>query len=134
MAKIDEILLTDLKHDRDLVKKDGSGDLASISGLENIRQALLRRLVTEPGSIVHRPDYGVGIKRFQNAPATMATKSALALKIDEQFARDFRVEKVLGVSFQSDDYQPHRVTISVRVKLVGYGEAKMQFIPFDEVP
>jgi hypothetical protein len=127
MALLNEILLTDIMHKSDFVKKDDGGDLMAISGLENVKEALLRRLITEPGSLIHRPSYGVGIKRFLNAPGTLATRQALALRIGEQFPRDPRVESVLGVSMMSDDLQPDRVTIVVRVKLVGYGEQEFGF-------
>jgi phage baseplate assembly protein W len=133
MANITEVLKTDLYHDRDLVKTEIGGDIQTLSGLENMKAALLRRLMTEPGTVIHRPLYGVGMKQFQNASMTLSNQRAIALKINEQFIRDERVEKVLGVSINSSDTRPELLTIVVRVKLVGYEEQELSFTPFNKV-
>jgi hypothetical protein len=74
----------------------------------------------------------VGIKDYQNAPATLDTKRKLALEIQEQFLRDVRVESVDGVTMETDDFSPEKTTIKVTVSLVGYGETEMEFQPFGE--
>lgn len=134
MARLNEILFTDVLHRSDLVKKSDAGDLDQVSGLENLKLALFRRLLTEPGTLIHRPDYGVGIKRWQNAPATLASKRSLASAITDQFQRDSRVESVVGVRVIDNDREPDKFTIVVRVKVIGYGEQTLEFIPFGEVP
>ncbi len=137
MADITETLLTDIKFKKDTVRRTDVGhlgDIDTISGLENLKDALFRRLVTVPGSVVHRPEYGVGLPQFQNAPNTVATRKAIALRIGEQFAEDVRVEEVTAVDFESGDLTPETLKITVKVKVVGYGETEMTFIPFGEVP
>jgi phage baseplate assembly protein W len=134
MSSLDELLLTDIKHSSDFMQASGSGDISLVSGLDNVTDALLRRLVTEPGAFIHRPEYGVGIKRFQNAPGTLATKRELATRITKNFESDPRVESVLGVTVINDDYTPEKFTIIVRVKIIGYGERAMTFTPFGELP
>ena len=132
MANITEILLTDIEHDKDFVRIAGEGDLQLISGLKNMKAALLRRLVTSPGALVHRPEYGVGIKDFQNAPNTLETRRSLALRIRDNFLRDSRVEEVSGVQVIFDDNSPQIVTIIARVKIIGFSEQEFSFIPFGE--
>lgn len=132
MATIEEILLTDIEHDQDFVREDGTGDLQTISGLENVRQALLRRLMTVPGSLAHRPEYGVGIKLFQNKPFTLEFQRQIANRISEQFVRDTRVEKVSQVAILPDSNNPSMVKIIVSVKIKGYGDAEFNFVPFGE--
>jgi phage baseplate assembly protein W len=131
MADIEEIYLTDIKHEDDF-ERNSSGNLELISGLDNVKAALFRRLITSKGTIIHRPEYGVGIKDYQNAPATLDTKRKLALEIQEQFLRDVRVESVDGVTMETDDFSPEKTTIKVTVSLVGYGETEMEFQPFGE--
>jgi hypothetical protein len=131
MATIEETLGTDLAHISDL-KKSATGDLDKLSGLANVEAALFHRLITEPGTLIHRPNYGVGIKQYQNGPNTLSSQRQLALRIQEQFIQDDRVEAVLGVSVKSEDTSPHKVILTVRVKIVGYGEAALQFTPFGE--
>lgn len=131
MASIEETLKTDLVHAGDLMKT-ATGDLDVLSGLDNVKSALMHRLITEPGTLVYRPDYGVGIKGFQNAPNSLSMQRQLALRISEQFTKDPRVESVLGVGVRSEDATPQTVTIVVRVKIVGYGESELKFTPFGE--
>lgn len=131
MATIEEILQNDIAHSADFIVSS-TGDIDTISGLANIKQALFHRLLTSPATLIHRPNYGVGIKDYQNAPATLATKQKLALRIQEQFEQDDRVEEVTGVSVNFDAQDPSKTVILVRVKVAGYDESSLNFIPFGE--
>lgn len=129
MALIEERYLKDIAHKKDLVRAN-NGDLDTIEGTRNLQQALLRRLITTPGSLVHRPEYGVGIKDFQNAPNNLDNQRALALRIKDQFERDFRVESVEGMRFNADDDFPDNVKIFIRIRALGLGEVELPFTPF----
>lgn len=126
---IEETYLRDLVHKKDLLA-DADGDLQDITGLNNLSQALYHRLVTQPGSLIHRPDYGVGIKSFLNSINSLDNQRRLANRIDEQFRRDFRVEEVSGVKFTVDDEYPDRIKVFVRIKAIGYDEVELKFTPF----
>lgn len=132
MALIDESLFRDLAHKGDLLAAP-NGDIQTISGLKNIKDALFRRLKTQPGSLVHRPDYGVGIKDFQNAPNSLPNQQRLALRVKEQFELDSRVAEVVGLKVTVDDDTPEKTIIFVRIDIEGFGETEMDFIPFGEV-
>jgi len=129
MANIDEFLGTDIAHASDLVVS-ASGDLSTITGLANVKMALFHRLITNPGALAHRPEYGVGIKNYQNAINTLASQQQIAARIQEQFELDPRVEGVKGVAVDYDELNPSLVKFTVRVKIVGYGETAMTFTPF----
>lgn len=131
MSSIDEFLKTDLAFKKDLVPT-ASGDLDVISGMENVKEALFRRLITTPGTLIHRPEYGVNVKQFQGALNSLENQRKLAMSIQEQFEQDERVEKVLGVSIDSKNKTPDMVIVNVRVKIVGYGEASFGFVPFGD--
>ncbi len=131
MASIEEVLLTDLAHKKDFVKTAG-GDFATISGMANLRDALFARLVTEPGSLVHRPEYGVGIKQYQNTLNKLSTQRKLAERIESNFSRDPRVESVDGVLIDYDERNPSLVKIKVRIKVIGFDSVTMDFVPFSE--
>lgn len=133
MAKILDVLFTDLKHQDDFFRKGTTGDLDTMNGLENITQALFRRLVSSPGSLVHRPDYGVGAKNFQNAVARLETKREFALRIRDNFERDSRVLEVAGVRFETTDDAPEKTVVIVRITIVGFDEPNtFKFKPFQE--
>jgi phage baseplate assembly protein W len=129
LALLEERLLRDLAHKKDLVRT-AAGDLDTIAGLRNLKEAMLRRLVTQPGSLVHRPDYGVGLKDYVNSVNTLAGQESLALRIKEQFERDDRIESVESMSFDVQDELPDRLTIFVKVNIRGFQEAQFEFVPF----
>lgn len=131
VGRLEEIYGTDIKFDGDLVATEG-GDLDTISGLENYKSALLRRWTTSPNSYVHIPKYGAGLLEFMNAPATLDTKRLIAKRIEEQALRDNRTEKVLGVTFLTEDLTPEKTIIGVRIKPKGYAELEIKFNPFNE--
>jgi hypothetical protein len=131
MATLDEVMQTDIAFTNDF-GVGATGDIDTIAGLANLKQALFNRLTTEQGSLIHRATYGVGVRQWQNAPATLASKRSLALRIQEQFLLDDRVEEVTGVSINFDDINPSKTVIVVRVKAKGYDETQMSFIPFGE--
>ena len=131
MASIDEFLKKDIAFKSDFVKSP-TGDLDTIQGLDNLKEALMRCLLTTPGSIIHRPEYGVNIKAYQGALNSIENQRRLAITIKEQFEKDSRVEQVIGVSVDYKDKTPEMVTINVRVRVVGYGETGFGFIPFGD--
>lgn len=126
-----DIYKTDLAFKNDMSVTQ-TGDLELISGLDNVKESLFRRLLTVQGSIIHRPGYGVGIKRYQGALNSLQNQRELALLIKEQFEQDPRVEKLLGVSITSSDARPDIVKVLIRVQIVGYGEQQFSFIPFGD--
>lgn len=132
MANIEETLGKDLAFKNDLVRSS-TGDLDTIAGVANVKMALLHRLMTVPGSLIHRPLYGVGLKEYQNAPSSIAVLRSLAIRIQEQFEQDPRVEMVEGVRIEKSDERPDLTYVIIRVKIVGYGETEVKSIPFSEV-
>lgn len=96
MAGIEDSYLIDLKHDADFSAAP-NGDLNLIKGIDNLKQALYHRLTTVPGALVHRPNYGVGVQRWQNDISSFDRQKALALRIKEQFEQDERLESVDSV-------------------------------------
>jgi phage baseplate assembly protein W len=130
MALIDEVLLVDLDHNGDLV--DAAGDLTAISGLENMKQAIIRRIMTKKGSLIHRPDYGCSLESLQNAPTTLATKERFVQELVNQFKNEPRVDKITQVSIINADGSPEKITIIVKVRLVGYDEVAVSIQPFGE--
>lgn len=130
MADLNETLLTDIAFTDDF-KASPTGDLDVVSGMRNLQGALLRRLLTTPGSLVHRPAYGCGLAEFQNASMTLGTKRQLSLRIANQFPLDPRVDSVESVNIQTNDNEPDTMTITVKCKIVGVGSQEIVFTPFD---
>lgn len=98
-----------------------TGDLDSISGLRNLKESILRRIITVPGSLAHQPSYGAGAKLYVNALNSLQKQRDLALKIQEQCEQDERVVKVTGVGFKTDSSNTSMVEIKVGIEAVGIG-------------
>lgn len=132
MSQLDDFLKKDIAFKSDFVETP-SGDLEVISGLDNLKEALFRRLITTPGSVIHRPEYGVNLKAYQNSLSNLENQRRLAQTIKEQFELDSRVEEVSGVSFNVDDNKPDMIKVNVKVSVRGYGETGFTFVAFGDV-
>lgn len=122
MSIFNDVYLNDLNFD-----VNSKGDLDSISGISNVKKSLYRRLLTVYGSMINRPDYGVGIKRFLGSLNSMSVKRQLSLEIQEQFEKDDRVLKVLGIQIKDNQNNSSMIEISCRVLLVGDVEENFKF-------
>lgn len=131
MADVDEFYLEDLVHEGTLLESS-SGDLDTVRGLSNLKQALYHRLITRKGTLIHRPDYGVGIKDYQNAVGSITTFRKLAAAIDEQFRQDFRVLNVTNVAIEQNKDNSQLFKVVVTIQTAGYAELPLTFVPFGE--
>lgn len=130
MAEIADFYLEDLHHDGDFGAAP-NGDLAIIKGKLNLRQQLLHRLITVPGTIVHRPTYGVGVQQWKGDIGSIGRQQALALRIKEQFEQDFRVVKVKGIRIIPSEGGLFSVEYSIEA--AGLGAVVDVINPFGEL-
>lgn len=79
---------------------DSFGDLASISGLENIVQAINDRLTTEKGDLPLHPNYGTNIASIIGTPFMPYTKKMIELEIYEALSFEDRIENVRITSIE----------------------------------
>lgn len=94
MPTIDDVYGTDLFYDGDL-HVTAKGDFQEVSGEENLRRAILRRLATNPGEYRVQPTYGAGVPSFLKKPLTRSNTNSLRTRIIEQIQQDRRVDKVI---------------------------------------
>lgn len=89
-----------LAYGKDVAFKDGDfvvakdGDWATVEGLEMLRAAVYRRLITRPGEFKARPGYGVGLALYLYEAKTPTTLAALSTTIRTQLLQDRRIEDV----------------------------------------
>lgn len=128
LTRFEESFKRDLRYNGDFTLTLG-GDLAQVSGLDNLKQAIFNRLVTVPGTLLHRPGYGVGLKDFLNAPKVLSVQREIFNRIVDQFANDERIDEV--TSFGTDDTDsPDQFTIRMGVRARGFGPLQLDFGPF----
>ncbi len=74
-----------------------NGDYITVKGIENLRMAIWRRLITRPGEFKYRPQYGVGIMSFVKKPLTKANLETLTRRIRENLAQERRISKIVSI-------------------------------------
>lgn len=129
MSRLEESYLVDLEFKGDLAAAP-NGDLQTITGLDNLKQALYNRLVTVKGTLAHRPTYGIGIQSYQGSVGSIDKQRRIALEIKKQFKEDPRVEEVESIAIKME--KDGLFIIQYKVKGVGIGSFEDTFDPFGD--
>ena len=94
----------------------GKGDYVLIDGETALRQSILHRLMTNPGEFKTRPTYVVGIRKWVKRPKTGTNILALQNQIEDQLARESRIEEVVAVRVRSTD---EGLEVSIVIRAAG---------------
>ena len=62
---------------------EADGTLAMVASEEDIRQAIIVILETEPGERLMRPDFGAGLNRFVFEPLNTTTTALVKTRVEE---------------------------------------------------
>jgi phage baseplate assembly protein W len=73
--------------------KTATGDLRLISGYANLRQAVIRRAMAVPGSMIHRPDYGGGMPLYIEQAGTPGGRSRMSNALKQNAQEDERIAR-----------------------------------------
>lgn len=92
------------------------GDWLIVSGVEALRQSLIRRFITNPGEWATRPDYGAGARRFIKKRNDAAARAQLAERLRSQALRDPRVASVEAVIVEPGAAGVLRIMVRVNAK------------------
>lgn len=83
------------------------GDIAIVSGVENLKQALIARLLTPKGSLLLHPNYGSDLHNMLGVKATETQMIVIENEILSTIKKDGRVESVVsnGSSIEEETYR-----------------------------
>ncbi len=81
-------------------KSTNYGDYLIARGRTALRQAVIRRIITNPGEWRTLPDYGVGARLFVKARNTAAARQELEEKIRGQLKQEARIESVDQINIE----------------------------------
>ena len=101
------------------------GDFMLIGGLDNLRQAIYRRLITRPGEYKFVPSYGVGVPSYLKQRRTQTNLKQLEARIRENLLRERRIEQVVDVSIENIT---DGIKVNIAVKAAG---RFLRFRPFE---
>lgn len=71
---------------------NNKGDIATVAGVENLKQALITRLLTPKGSLLLHPNYGSDLHNMLGMPATETQMIVIENEILSTIKKDGRVE------------------------------------------
>jgi|SRR5579864_9130284 len=99
------------------VHPDGAGEVAMVEAGEDIREAILIILQTDPGERVMRPDFGAGLRRFLFEPITSATMAMVQHRVEQALIEwEPRID-VDQVTVTAPDAALGRLDIEVRYRV-----------------
>ena len=82
------------------------GDLATVTGAENVKQAIINRLLTPIGSLLLHPEYGSTLHSIIGTPIIDGTPLVIDDEITKTILKDSRVANVIakGSKIENDKY------------------------------
>jgi hypothetical protein len=99
------------------VAPDAGGEAALVAGVEDVRQAVLLILETEPGERVMRPDFGAGLRRLVFEPINASTMALVRHRVEQALtAWEPRIALDL-VEVTAPDAAAGRLDIEIRYRI-----------------
>lgn len=84
------------------LSENGRGDLQTVSGVENVKQAVIARLLTPMGSLLLHPDYGSDVHRYIGERTAYNLLPVIDNEILRTIKADGRIQRVDHVSSNID--------------------------------
>lgn len=79
------------------LSEDGLGDLDTVAGVENVRQAVIARLMTPKGSLLLHPDYGSDLNQYIGLRTGFGMVPVIDTEIIRTIKSDGRIQNVTKV-------------------------------------
>ena len=93
------------------------GDLRTVSGRQNLGQAILHRLMTRRGELTDlgHPDYGSRLYELIGEPNNERTRDLVRLYAKECISQDPRIQDLKKLTVSVADDNPHVVLLDITV-------------------
>lgn len=100
------------------VAPDAAGEIALVAAAEDIRQAILLILETEPGERVMRPEFGCGLRGLVFDPVNVRTLGAVRRRVEDGLtAWEPRIDlQDVTVDVHPGDPAQLRVEVAYRIR------------------
>jgi phage baseplate assembly protein W len=99
------------------VETSSDGEVALAAHEEDVREAVLLILGTEPGERVMRPDFGGGLRRFLFEPITATTRALVEHQVREALARFEPRIDVVSVRVASPPGAPEELAVELEYRV-----------------
>lgn len=114
--------------DRDKVDLNPSarGDLGTVSGRQNLAQAIINRLLTRRGELAHlgHPNYGSRLYQLIGEPNNTRIRGLAEIYIRECLAQEQRVAEITYITFKPPSRGIERSVLEITIGVKPAGEAE----------
>lgn len=114
--------------DRDYVDLVASrdGDLETVTGRENLVQAIINRLLTRKGELapLGHPNYGSRLYLLPGELNNLRVRGLADIYIREALAQEYRIAEVLRIAFDSPNRDSRRDTMEVTLVVRPIGDSE----------
>ena len=114
---------------------DALGDLATVSGRENLAQAIVNRLLTRQGalSMLGHPTYGSRLHTLAGEPNNLRLRGLAEVYIRECLGQEPRIREIVRIAFAAPDRYDTRSILKVEIivkplPIPGEEERNLSFI------
>lgn len=112
------------------VQGDNRGDLLTVKGIDNFKQALLIRFSIPMGSLYHHPQFGTRIYEYLGKKNSYENLQKLKIEIERTARDDARVKNVNISKFQLG--RNDSVVVELEIEAIGIEEVVNMGLELDE--
>jgi phage baseplate assembly protein W len=116
------------------VETDATGQIALVSGTDELEQAMYLVLATSPGERPMRPEFGCRLQDFVFAPADAATAAQVAAEVRASLVRWEPRITVEDVLVTADADEASTMWIDVRYTVLSTYDRRNLVFPFYVIP
>ncbi|MCP4334942.1 MAG: GPW/gp25 family protein [Gammaproteobacteria bacterium] len=93
-------------------------DFVTVSGRDNLAQAVIVRLLTPRGELtaLAHPDYGSRLPELIGAQRTETTRNLAKLFVIEALKQERRIEKIIDVTVADQPGERHQINIFIQIQ------------------
>lgn len=113
-------------------KFDELKDIATITGIENLQQSIINRIMTKRGELdeLGHPEYGSRHHNLIGEPNTESNRNLIKFHILECLSHEPRVERILRTQVKTDTDNRGLVRIYLEIKIISVTSPLNLVIPF----
>lgn len=111
------------------MSSDSYGDLCTVKGIKNLHQAILMRLMTPQGSLLHHPDYGSQIHMLLGSKGIPNQIQKAKIELERTIRSDKRVE---DVTIQDFAFDGQTLFATIQIKPIGIDQIVELGIKLDQ--
>ncbi|MPN37212.1 hypothetical protein SDC9_184728 [bioreactor metagenome] len=107
-------------------------DISTITGIENLQQSLINRIMTKKGELeeLGHPEYGSRHHDLVGEPNTESNRNLIKFHILECLSHEPRIEKILRTQVKTDTDNRGLVRINLEIKIISVTSPLNLVVPF----